>query len=1046
MEMGAGTADIARMIPEVRGWLPDISTPLGLESEQTRFRSFDSFASFLKKAAQRRPHMLILDDLHWADTPSLLLLQFIVREVSGNRLLIVGTYRDLGFGRAHPLAQALGEIVHEPCSQSVTLRGLSEHDVARFIEGATAQPPAATLVAAVYKITDGNPFFLTEVVRLLCDAGNQSLIPGSRSGIAIPQGVRAAVGQRLLMLSAECQQALTLAAVIGREFDVEVLQGMKASLTLPAGDRFLEMLEEAVAARIIAEVLPSVGRYSFSHALIRETLYEELSQVRRVRLHRQIAEVLERRYVHKPESHLAELAYHFFQAAEGGRDADKAIRYATQAGEQAMAVLAYEDAVLHYQRALQILELEEANGFQRCELLLSLGAAQRKAGDIAAARDTCQRAAAVARQLGAPREVSAACLARAALGFGGDAWIEYGTVDEPLVALLEEALEVLDPSGSVLRARISGRLAVALFYFADGRERRAVLSQQAVEMARRVGDTATLAYALNSRHWALWSEANVEERLAIATEIVRLAEQAGARELAMTGHAWRIADLLELGEITAVDREIATFAQLAAVLRQPLYLWWTLTLQGMRALLDGRFMEAERLAQQAVAMGQQIHPQAPARVFGLQFVNLRRQQGRLAELETAMTQLLAQRPMPVASQQIGLALLYSDLGREVEARREFAAVAAHGFVDLPRDQTWLINFALLAQVCAFLGDTRHAATLYECLLPYRRQTIVGGNVTPIVCLGAVSRFLGLLATTLSYWDEAESHFATALAMNTRLGARPYVAHTQHEYACMLLARNQSGDSEKAQDLLDLALATARELGMRGLEEKIKLSVVSCQSPDESSQDSVVNDQHSALSTQHSPVFRREGAFWTLAYQGHVCRLKDAKGLHYIATLLRSPGQEFHVIDLMARVTPQPTPSLTALPARLAAEHLHVSGPDAGGNQLDAQARVAYRRRLKDLQDELEEAERFHDSGRAAQARAEIDFLTSELAAAYDLRGRARKRGSSSEKARQAVSYCIRSSLNKIRTIHPLLWRHLFTALKTGTFCSYNPEHSISWEV
>jgi hypothetical protein len=169
-------------------------------------------------------------------------------------------------------------------------------------------------------------------------------------------------------------------------------------------------------------------------------------------------------------------------------------------------------------------------------------------------------------------------------------------------------------------------------------------------------------------------------------------------------------------------------------------------------------------------------------------------------------------------------------------------------------------------------------------------------------------------------------------------------------------------------------------------------------------------------------------------------------LHYIATFLRHPGQEFHVIDLTARVAPQPTTSLAALPAKSAVEHRHVSGPGDDGSRLDAQARAAYQSRLEDLQDELEEAERFHDSGRAAKAQAEIDFISHELAAAYGLRGRARKLGGSSEKARQAVGYCIRSSLNKIRTTHPALWRHLFAAIKTGTFCSYNPERPISWEL
>ena len=470
-------------------------------------------------------------------------------------------------------------------------------------------------------------------------------------------------------------------------------------------------------------------------------------------------------------------------------------------------------------------------------------------------------------------------------------------------------------------------------------------------------------------------------------------------------------------------------------------------------------------------MSQQVHPQASARIFGAQLANLRRQQGRLEELETALTYLLAQQLPSVASQRVGLALLYSELGREVEARREFIALATHDFADLPRDQAWLVSIAFLAQVCAFLADTQHAATLYEFLQPYRRLTIVGGNIGTAICIGAASRYLGLLAATLPQWEEAEQHFRDALAMNTRLGARPYVAHTQHEYARMLLARHHPGDREKALELLDRALATAQELGMKGLEGKIQeleakgwvlgeeRTEHGVEPPDSESQTPNLRSltptaQHPTPSTQHpaSNVFRREGAYWTLIHQGTTCRLKDAKGLHYVAILLRHVGREFHAVDLTALTASRPTTSVATRVEKLSSGSLTsqdlsiATGRGEAGSMLDAQARTAYRRRLEDLRDELEEAERFHDPGRAAKAQAEIDFITRELAAVYGLRGRSRKSGSDSEKARQAVGYCIRSSLNKIRTMHPALWRHLFAALKTGTFCSYNPEHPTAWEL
>jgi predicted ATPase len=477
-EMGLGAADIAQVVPEVRERLPDLTAAPGVESEQARFRLFDSVTRFFQAAARRQVQVLIVDDLHWADIPSLLLLQFVAREVREARVLVLGTYRDLGLPRGHALLQALGEIVRVPGSQTLSLRGLSEPEVARFLE-CRGLHPFEPLVTAVYQATEGNLFFITEVVRLLAQEEYQAAIRGPQSSIAIPQGVRAAVERRLQALSAECQQVLTLAAVMGREVDVAALESagamLRPSLT---GERLLEVLEEAVAARIIAEVPQAVGRYSFTHALIRETLYAELSTARRVRLHRQIGGVLERLYGTTSEPHpstsagqaLAELAYHFFQAAHGGSDVDKAVSYATRAGERAMAMLAYEAAASQYERALRALSFHSSlDEWQAGELLLALGEAYRKAGDGMQAREVFLRAAE---------------LARAAVGFGSDWWGRFGVCDSRLVELLESALDALEASDSVVRVRVMSQLAMALVV-SHHQERGVVLSQQAVEMARR---------------------------------------------------------------------------------------------------------------------------------------------------------------------------------------------------------------------------------------------------------------------------------------------------------------------------------------------------------------------------------------------------------------------------------------------------------------------------------------------------------------------------------------------------------------------------------
>ena len=333
-EMGPGAADIAQVVSEVKERLPGLPVPPTLEPEQARFRLFDSITTFLKNASGQKPMVLVLDDLHWGDKPSLLLLQFLARELRGSRLLVLGTYRDVELRRQHPLSQTLGELGREGLSHRIILRGLSENDVARFVEITSGARPPQALVDAVFRETEGNPFFVNEVVRLLVADGRLDKPESVTSwSVTIPQGVREVVGRRLDHLSDECNRVLTIGSVIGREFDLKTVEKVlsQAEEGRMTGDRLIEVLEEAVAARVITEVPNKVDSYSFAHALIRETLYEELSTTRRVRLHRQIGEALEEL---DAEGNLPQLAYHFAEAAPGG-DVEKAVDYAERAAERA---------------------------------------------------------------------------------------------------------------------------------------------------------------------------------------------------------------------------------------------------------------------------------------------------------------------------------------------------------------------------------------------------------------------------------------------------------------------------------------------------------------------------------------------------------------------------------------------------------------------------------------------------------------------------------------------------------------------------------------
>lgn len=800
--MGPGASDIAHVVSEIKELLPDLAPPPSLEPEQARFRLFDSVTTFLKNASRRQPLVIILDDLHWADKPSLLLLQFLAREVKDACILVIGTYRDIDLGRQHPLSQTLGELSRQGLTARIVLRGLTEQDVARFIEMTTGIEPTEQLVRTVYQQTEGNPFFLSEIVRLLVVEG-QLERPQSRTSMSmrIPEGVREVIGRRLDRLSAECNRILTIACVIGREFNVEALE----LLSDISGDQVLELLDEATAARVISEVPQANGQYRFVHALIRETLYDEISIARRVRLHRRIGEVLEKLYGNNLEAHLTELAYHFFQASPAG-NSDKAMDYALRAAKRAISLLAYEEAGDHYEHGLAVLELQdEVKEEQRLELLLSLGDAQKKAGNTAKARESFLRAADLARKLQAPEQ-----LARAALGMGTSLSAAIGKVDDVHVRLLNEALSTLGEPDSSLRAMVLAHLSVANYYLP---ELRGPLSQQAVEMARRVGDPMAQFAALYSRHAALAASVDVEEKLAIATESLLIAEQIGEKERMLRARYLRILDFLELGDIPAVDEEIEAYTQVAKELRQPLYLWHVPFYRASRAMMEGRFEECERLAGEALAIGRRAQDAIAPMFFEVQMNVLRVMQGETEGREDAIKRYVENYPK-IPSHHATLANLYCRLGRREDARKVFEQVAANDFGSLPRDGSWLVTIASLSRACSYLGDVRRAATLYELLLPYAGRQLVTGSAA--VACGSVYRFLGILATTMSRWEEAGIHFEEALRMEAKMRSRTFLANTQQDYGAMLLARDYPGDRKKAHEILDQALAIAEELGMKGV--------------------------------------------------------------------------------------------------------------------------------------------------------------------------------------------------------------------------------------
>ena len=809
-DMGSGAADIAQVVTEVRDRLPGLVTPPALEPEQARFRLFDSITTFLKNASNREPLVIVLDDIQWADEASLLLLQFLAREIQSARVLVIGTVRDTELDREQPSARVLAELTKEPVTSSIALSGITTDEITQFVELSTGQTAAPGLAEALYKQAEGNPFVTGEIVKLLASDGRLDEGASTTSwSVAIPDGVRAVVTKRLEHLSEACRDFLASAAVAGREFELRVVERASGVSVETAVDA----LDEATAARLVEELEEGTDRYQFSHAITRDALYQDQPASRRLELHRSVGECLESIYGTEAGSHIGQLAYHFAEAAKAGT-AEKAVAYSRLAGDQALERLAYEDAVTHYRRALQSLELKDKpDEAQRCDLLLTLGEAHNNAGHVSNSKETFQRAADTARKLELPEQLARAALGYDA-GFGGAVRFEVGVLDETLVDLLEEALRALGEGDSVLRAQLLARLAAAI-YWSESQERRDLLSGQAIDMAQRVGDKMAFAFALNGRGWALAGPDNIEQRLADATDLVRLADDEGLRHLSIAnqGHSQRLGFLLELGDLAGVDREIEYYRLLAEEMRAPWYVWYTLLVRAMRALMEGRFEEGEELAQEAFAVGQRAGNPTAVQAFGAQTMVLRRDQGRIGELEGFVKGFVEQQPdFPLW--RCGLALVYCESGRESDSRREFERLAANDFDDLPRDSVWFTAVVILAETCTFLGDVDRAARLYDLLLPYaaRNVTLPSGGAY----FGSVSHYLGKLANIMGRWEQAEDHFDDAVEMNAKMGARPWIVRTQYEYARMLGKRGGEVDMEKAQLLIAKSLETAEEIGMAAL--------------------------------------------------------------------------------------------------------------------------------------------------------------------------------------------------------------------------------------
>jgi DNA-binding CsgD family transcriptional regulator/tetratricopeptide (TPR) repeat protein len=816
-EMGPGAADVAEVISEVRGKLPGLEPPPALQPEQARFRLFDSITTFLKNAAQSQPLMLVLDDLHWADKSSLLLLQFLARHLEESHLLVVGCYRDLELSRQHPLSEALAQLSRLTVFQRELLLGISQEDSGQFIEMTAGIRPSPQLVETIHAHTEGNPFFLKEMTRLLSEQGDlRAAEIGRPEGIRIPQGVREVIGRRLNRLSASCHRTLIIGSIIGREFDFRLLRTLSDETI---DEQLLGVIDEALTARLIEELPGGREWYRFSHALIQQALAEGLSSSRKVRWHARIGEALEELYGAdgEREIHAAELVYHFTKS-ESVIGPDKLIQYSLLAGEEALKVYAHEEALAHFQRGLEAKGVplegnEPARDAEEAALLFGLG----RARTAMAERQQLQRAVDIMTRAFDYYE-KAGDVARA---------IALAEYPQPIVAVgrtgiaqfIPRALKLVPPASSTA-GRLLSSYGAELGRIEKDYERAQEAFSQALTIARQEKDVAlevrTLAASANMDLFRLHLPEVVEK----SRQIIQLAPCLDDHQAAWLWSAHEdAARALELmGEIAAAQEHASAALELAEKLKDHYRLILALRVSITLYRHLGDWERARDSSSQSLAVASQDNSLLSERVL------LEYQSGDFGQGEVFLERLLRTASQEGIRPEVQNAYPAVTIPWVARITREFgpleiAATLAQSILSSPLSNSLSVlhSRAGLGILAVLRGDTAEAREQYEFL--ESQQGFMSAAIS-------TDHLLGLLAHVSGDLDNAYKHCEDALAFCRRASLRPELAWVCHDYAEILLAgadghASLPGARAKALSLLNKAVAIACELGMRPLMERVQ---------------------------------------------------------------------------------------------------------------------------------------------------------------------------------------------------------------------------------
>ncbi|HEX5295903.1 MAG TPA: AAA family ATPase [Streptosporangiaceae bacterium] len=738
--------------------------PARLDLAEQRFAMFESVREFLIAAAAGSGLVLVFDDVHWADPPSLRLLRHLAEGVAASRLVLLITYRDTETGGRDELTAFLAALARQDAVTRIRLAGLTQEEVARQLAAVTGRTVAPELAAAIGRRSHGNPFFVGELARII-DAG-----PG-----VMPDAVRDTVVVRLHGLSSACREVLVTAAVLGTAVDpaaVAAVTGREPAAVLAA-------LDEAAAAGIVA-----AG--SFGHDLIREVARLQLPTAERLAVHARMAGYVRR----QPGVAPALVAYHLLESLPVGA-ADEARRWAQRAAEAAMEQLAWEDAAAFYERALRVPGELEAEG--RCRLLLGLAVARLRGFDLTGGSRVLREAAAAARSAGDPALVAEVALAME--GYTDPGWVTLGK------ELCDEALAGLPAADSPLRARLLARRAAEATYRWEPEA--GSLSEQALAMAERLGDPRSLRSALRARQVARGGPDGALDRVTLGSRMLALGVADGDDEAVLWGRLWRVDAFAQLGRVAAAAAELLAVEPTVVRLRSPGPLWHLRRSELALAYARGEFDRAFRLASECLRLAAHGHENMRSLTASV-VVRLNSITGRDEWLPPSLDDFAWSPPFGMAMR----ALWHLDLGRLPEARECFQRDEV--FADVPGIR-YLVTFAMFAQLASALDDTGAASAAYEALLPYADLFVCGGAGLTMLD-GSVQRYLGLAALTLGRSDDAVRHLRAAVSANEREGLAACAALATFDLARALAPR----DPAEAEALAASAAAVAAQLGMAPL--------------------------------------------------------------------------------------------------------------------------------------------------------------------------------------------------------------------------------------